>query len=109
MTVRSERLGVRTSAAANAIHVVYTAPAGKTGIVKHIAASYVSGNVTRAVIFLSSGGVTVTLFEGSLDPTSQLLLDCWCVLAPGDSLSVYSEGGVIAIWASGAELIGVSP
>ena len=108
MTVRSSRLGARTSSPASSVHLVVTPDGGQTVILKDVRLSFVSGTVTRCVVFTSSGATDVSLFDDPLPANSTVGFECWVVLLPGDDLNVYSEGGVVAIWASGAILDGIA-
>lgn len=102
-------LGVRDSAAANAEHVLYAAPAGKTAIVKDLR-MYSEAGCSRAVVFLNrSGPGSVSIVDQALGALAVHEEQGFLVLEPGDELRVYSEGGTFVTWASGAELAGVAP
>lgn len=109
MAVRTATLGIRSSAAANSEHTVYTVPSGKTAIVKDIR-MYSEAGCTRAVVFVNrSGPGSVSLVDQALGATSIHSEQGFIVLEPADELRVYSEGGTFVTWVSGAELAGVAP
>jgi hypothetical protein len=93
------------------ISVVYQCPAGRTTIVKSAAFTSSTGVVTEVSLrFQPTGGVAgVTAWTGPVDIKGAYTGSIWVVLLPGDQISVGSTIDPVAVWISGAELLGVSP
>lgn len=87
---------------------IYTCPAGVTALIKDLRLSSPVGNVSRGVVFVRSGPIQVSLYDGALG-TGLAELQGFVVLEPGDELGCVSIGNVMGVWASGAELAGVAP
>jgi len=96
--------------AAGAFVTAINVPAGKTYIVKAIAAyntALVADNITIGAT--GPGGAIRYWFNNT--PLAALTAFDWAgffVMAPGDLMLVYSLGGVTAFWLSGTKLDGVA-
>lgn len=108
MAVRTKQLAVADSAPATQEKVIYTAPAGETVILKDFHVSLASGNATRAVLFVNSGPRRVSLMDRAVGALDQVDRATWLVMNGGDTVGVFSQGGVVNVWLSGTELEGVA-
>lgn len=108
MAVRSKRLADGDSAPDDTPHLIYTAGAGETVLVKDIHIDGGSGGCSRAAMQVSSGGDWMSVTDGALGVLGIRSIQPWIVLLPGDQLRVYSEGGTFQYWVSGAELEGLA-
>jgi len=109
MPVRTLQLGTGTSSPANALHTLYTCPAGRTAILKDFRL-YSDGGCSRGVLLCEpSGAAGVSLYDDAIGATSVIVGSGFVVLEPGDELQVYSEGGTFLALLSGSELDGVAP
>lgn len=86
--------------------MVYTAVAEETVLLKDVRLSWESGAVTRAVVGLQSGALNVQLIDQPIGNNGTVGMTPWVVLAAGESLGVFSQGGTFTYWFSGAELEG---
>jgi len=108
MPVRSARIAAANSGVGSEL-IVYTTPAGRTAIVKHVCLSVPAGTNTRAVVFVKSGPIQVSLFDVGNLGVGTLQLQGFIVLEPGDQLGLFASGAAFVILVSGAILDGVEP
>lgn len=111
MPVRSAKLASGASGGANVNLVIYTTPPGVTTIVKDIRCAANFGGGTSLNVGILSGGVTTWIFATAItDPTTTAGTERWCVLEPGDHLTIFStRANAWAYYISGTELEGVAP
>jgi hypothetical protein len=90
---------------------MYTAPAGRTAIVKDLRICNVTGAGTSTILAVHSGAHFCNLFIGTLGASSVAVLSpAFIVLEPGDELLVNAQAANSVTWyVSGAELDGVAP
>ena len=110
MPVRTQRLGLGVTPGADVAGTAYTCPAGETTILKDWRIGTPGGNTcSRAIVYLSSGGVVVPLFDGALAAFDTRGGTPWVVLHPGDELQVLAATHPgFQYWLSGTELHGVA-
>lgn len=109
MTVRTATLAVGSSAPANAEHVIYTCPSGRTAILKDLRL-YSGAGATKVAVFIeTSGAARVSIVVSALAADSTDQRQGFIVLEPGSKVGLYSEGGTFVAWLSGSELDGVAP
>lgn len=110
MPVRTARLAVGTSGAGGVSTTIYTAPAGKTVIVKDIRLNGRADPSSSYIVFAGSGPLISYLGAGTLNINATVSLQGFVVLEPGDRLGMNSGiSNGIGFWISGAELDGVAP
>lgn len=106
MAVRTKQLAVASSSPQGAEHVIYTAPAGETVIVKDVHVASAGVDVSRAVVFMNSGPRRIALMDRALSPVDFIALTVWVVMNPGDTIGVFAQAGTFNTWVSGTELEG---
>ena len=111
MPVRTARLAVGQTGAANSTVTAYVCPAGKTAILKDIRLSNTVAAANQTILAVHSGPRFADLFKSAVPSLGiQVLADLFVVLEPGDELVVNSAQVNGIIWyVSGAELDGVAP
>lgn len=108
MPVRTKRLAVNDSSPAQAEKIIYVVPSGETAILKSVHVTVASGTVTRAVVFVNSGPRRISLVDKAVSAVEVVNVQPYLVAAQGDSVGVFSAGGVVNVWLSGTELEGVA-
>lgn len=110
-TVRSVRIASGVSGAANTLTVIYTAPAGRTAIVKDWRITGVASGGTVCIFGVQSGPGPVYLAHKANLAFEETLQDQgFVVLEPGHQLAIFSSVAAgLRYWVSGAELDGVAP
>jgi hypothetical protein len=107
--VRTKRLFAGDTAPAGSGVTAYTCPAGETTILKDIRASNQSGSPSRLIISAVSGAARTAIVDEAATPLPATIgRSPWVVLQPGDQIELFSLGGVVAVWLSGAELEGLA-
>jgi hypothetical protein len=109
--VRSKRLAVGFSGAANTEVVVYTVPAGRTTIVKDVRFANTGSTSVTAYLIAQRPAPPGVILAGPLVLAGAATggASLWNVLSPGDTLRILcnvTQG--VAFWVSGAELDGVA-
>lgn len=108
MTVRSKRLG-KLNVTPGDFRLLYTCPAGRTGILKEFSLVPSGPGVARAVLAVVSGGDFAYIFDDALGRSIVGPRLAFVVLEPGDTIQVFCQGAAIFAWCWGAELDGVAP
>lgn len=109
MAVRTKELGALKNFTANVRQTLYTCPAGKTAILKHVTVNPV-GTVTW-ILTIIRGGVAYTLDGAAASGGLPVQRVGWfVVLEPGDDLGIVftTTSGSHNAMAYGAELDGVA-
>lgn len=104
---RSQRLGLKTYAAAVSGDVLYTVPPNTRTIVKQVSASNGSGAASDGEIVFTSGAQNFTVLQ--FQPIgAQTVIDhpTWHVLLEGDEIRVFCFTPPFDVMCSGSELLG---
>lgn len=115
MAVRSKVLFVSATMPTNQFTVAYTAPAGRTAIVKDLVVINTSDVARTVAVAVRRSGVDSRILRPGVIAVGTTLSerDRYWVLAPGDSLTIYNGGESastqLAVYACGVELDGVAP
>ncbi len=88
--------------------LAYSAPSGETVIVKDIRLYASGAAVSRAILYIASGALNISIVDRALASGEVFHELPWVVLLPGDDLRVASAGATTAYWISGAELEGLA-
>lgn len=111
MPVRTARLAVGASGAADTVKQIYTCPAGRTAIIKDVRLASVVTGGQQTAMSLNSGPTFVTVLNGSVPQNAFSITPTpYWVLEPGDHLDILTPtAGGVHYWVSGVELDGVAP
>jgi hypothetical protein len=111
MPVRTARLAVGVSGAANATVVMYQCPAGRTAIVKDIRLTNGGTAGNRTIVAMHSGPTFVNAIDLSMSANQAAAPAAgFIVLEPGDQLVINTGvANSVSYYVSGTELDGVAP
>jgi hypothetical protein len=108
--VRTATLAHGLSGPASSGKTIYTCPQGRTAIVKDIRVVNRTGGSETPQIYITSGGIIVTLLNTPIPAQAVGAVQGFVVLEPGEQLhlnAVSTDG--FAYHVSGSELDGVAP
>jgi hypothetical protein len=105
VTTRSSRLWAAAETTATT-KLVFTCPAGSAAILKSVY-GYMSATPGQTIVQVYTAASTAAVYlilDAAAPAVALLRWDGWMVLEPGDYVSIYSSGGTVQTWGSGALL-----